>query len=178
MDKAWTTRPNIALFKHAGKGGFLAAILFTYTVVCCTLPSSSSIPPVTPAMPRKRRRDPKQTTLAFRPAGRGGARPGAGRKRVRRSRVPHRSRERIPGNCPVHVTLRVLDGLPGLRRAAFVRAFRETLRRMSRPGFRVVHYSIQDNHAHFLVEAAGKERLANGMKSLAGTPDSAVSRGA
>ncbi len=117
-------------------------------------------------MPCKRRQDPKQTTLAFRPTGRGGARPGAGRRRTSRSRVPHRSRERIPRHCPVHVTLRVLDGLPRLRRAAFVRAFRESLRRMSRPGFRVVHYSIQDNHAHFIVEAAGRERLANGMKSL------------
>ena len=31
---------------------------------------------------------------------------------------------------------------------------------------RVVHYSIQDDHAHFLVEAQGKVCLANGMKSL------------
>ena len=116
-------------------------------------------------MPRKRRQDPKQTTLAFTPSGRGGARPGAGRRRTPGSRVPHRPRERIPRHCPVHVTLRVLDGLPRLRQAAFVRAFRESLRRMSRPGFRVVHYSIQDNHAHFIVEAAGRERLANGMKN-------------
>ena len=30
----------------------------------------------------------------------------------------------------------------------------------------MVHYSIQDDHAHFLVEAQGKVCLANGMKSL------------
>ena len=49
-----------------------------------------------------------------------------------------------------------------------MRAFRETLRkRATRPGFRVIHYSIQDDHAHFIVEAAGAKRLANGMKSLA-----------
>ena len=66
------------------------------------------------------------------------------------------------------VTLRVLDDVPALRRACFVRAFRETLRNgAERPGFRVVHYSVQDDHAHFLVEAAGARRLANGMKSLA-----------
>ena len=53
------------------------------------------------------------STLAFRPAGRGGARPGA----------PFRTAAANVGNCPVHVT--ALDGLPGLRRAAFVRAFRE-----------------------------------------------------
>ena len=96
------------------------------------------------------------------------------------------------------VTLRVLDDVPALRRACFVRAFRETLRNgAERPGFPVVHYSVQDDHAHFLaglrrskkhdrhtaretqpdceakprsrkpVEAAGARRLANGMKSLA-----------
>ena len=65
------------------------------------------------------------------------------------------------------VTLRVLDDVPALRRAGFVRAFRESLRQAAeRPGFRVVHYSVQDNHAHFLVEADDKPSLANGMKSL------------
>ena len=34
------------------------------------------------------------------------------------------------------------------------------------PGFRIVHYSIQNDHAHFLVEADDKLCLANGMKSL------------
>ena len=65
------------------------------------------------------------------------------------------------------VTVRVRDDVPRLRCARFVRAFRETLRKGARrPGFRVVHYSIQDDHAHFLVEAQGKVCLANGMKSL------------
>ena len=122
---------------------------------------------MTPAVKRKRRQDPRQTTFEFRPAGRGGARRGAGRRRIRRSRVPHRTREAIPRGCPVLVTLRVLDDVPPLRRAGFVRAFRESLRKASsRPGFRVVHYSIQNDHAHFLVEADDKLSLANGMKSL------------
>ena len=54
-------------------------------------------------------------------------------------------------------------------RLRFVRGggVRESLRRAAvRPGFRVVHYSVQDNHAHFLVEADDKPSLANGMKSL------------
>ena len=116
----------------------------------------------------RRRRQPRQTSIEFRPTGRGGARPGAGRPRTRRSRVAHRSRGAIPGRCPVLVTLKVLDDVPPLRRACFVRAFRETLGKCARrPGFRVIHYSIQNDHAHFLVEAAGALRLANGMKSLA-----------
>ena len=66
------------------------------------------------------------------------------------------------------VTVRVLDDVPPWRRGRFVRAFRETLSQCAqRLGFRVVHYSIQDDNAHFLVEAQGKVWLANGMKSLA-----------
>ena len=117
---------------------------------------------------RRRRQQPRQTSLEFRPTGRGGARPGAGRPRIRRSRVAHRTRGPVPARCPVLITLRVLDDVPPLRRGCFVRAFRETLRKCAtRPGFRVIHYSIQDDHAHFIVEAAGAKRLANGMKSLA-----------
>ena len=116
-------------------------------------------------MASKRRRRPRQASIEFRPRGRGGARPGAGRPRTRRSRVPHRSRGGVPGHCPVLVTLRVLDDVPGLRCAQFVGEFRKTLRKGARrPGFRVVHYSIQDDHAHFLVEAQGKVCLANGMR--------------
>ncbi|MCY3622288.1 MAG: transposase, partial [Gammaproteobacteria bacterium] len=49
----------------------------------------------------------------------------------------------------------------GILLTRFVRAFRESLRRSAeRNGFRVVHYSIQDDHAHFLVEADDKLCLA------------------
>src|ERR1700682_5962344 len=33
-------------------------------------------------------------------------------------------------------------------------------------GFRLVHYSIQGNHLHLIVEAEGNESLARGMKGL------------
>ena len=68
-------------------------------------------------MAAKRRRRSRQASIEFRPSGRGGARPGAGRPRTRRSRVAHRPRGAVPGHCPVMVTLRVLDDVPGLRRA-------------------------------------------------------------
>ena len=117
--------------------------------------------------PPKRRRKSRQASIDFHATRHGGARPGAGRPRTRRSRVPHRTRGGVPGHCPVLITLRVRDDVPRLRCARFVRAFRETLRKGARrPGFRVAHYSIQDDHAHFLVEARGKKCLANGMKSL------------
>ena len=37
----------------------------------------------------------------------------------------------------------------------------------ARPGFRVAHFSVQGNHLHLVVEAAGAATLAAGMKALA-----------
>jgi hypothetical protein len=37
----------------------------------------------------------------------------------------------------------------------------------TRPGFRLVHYSVQGNHVHLLAEAAGAGALARGLQGLA-----------
>ena len=42
--------------------------------------------------------------------------------------------------------------------------------------FRVVHYSVQRNHVHMIVEAAGKQALGRGMKAVASRLAFAVNR--
>ena len=126
-------------------------------------------------MPRRR------TQLSFtdyrKRIGRGGPRTGAGRPRGLRPRVLHRERVPVPGDCPVHVTLRVKANLPSLREGRFVREFRRSLAAASERGsFRVAHYSLQGDHAHLIVEAHGKDALACGMKSIAARLARAVNR--
>ena len=100
-------------------------------------------------------------------SGRGGPRLGAGRPRGKRPRVMHRRRASIDARAPQHVTIRVHRGLPTLRQPRFVRGFRVTLSQAcARHGFRVVHYSIQRDHVHRLVEAHDKYTIACGMKSV------------
>jgi hypothetical protein len=77
----------------------------------------------------------------------------------------------------VHVTLRARAGTPSLRTYPFLREFRRSLvKGCERGSFRVVHYSIQTHHAHFVIEAAGKGALGSGMKSLAARFARAVNR--
>lgn len=108
----------------------------------------------------------KQRTLDLRTWG--GARCGAGRKPAgERRRVPHLARERVRPSQPVHVSLRLAEHVWNLRseRAfAIVHAALDSVRR--RPAFRVVHFSIQGNHLHLLVEADGAASLASGMRAL------------
>ncbi len=116
------------------------------------------------------RRAPKQ--LSFRDqrmrSGRGGPRPGAGRPPASANPpVHHVRRPPVARDCPSHVTLRLRRGLPALRTQRFLRELRPSLRRAcERRGFRVVHYSVQRNHLHPLVESAGKEALGRGMKAI------------
>jgi hypothetical protein len=69
---------------------------------------------------------------------------------------------------PGLVTIKVRPDVPRLRVRPFVKAFEATLGALaSRAEFRIVHYSLQRNHAHFVVEAASGEALGRGMKALA-----------
>jgi REP element-mobilizing transposase RayT len=91
--------------------------------------------------------------------------------------MPHLSRERFASRHPCHVTFRVREDVPSLRSVRFVHEFERSLRQIrSRPGCRVVHYSIQGNHVHMLVEAVGPEALGRGMKSVGARLARAVNR--
>ncbi len=107
----------------------------------------------------------------------GGAREGAGRKPAARARVWHRERAEFPKSNPGLVTIRVRADVPSLRTVRLVREVEISLRALAkRSDFRVVHYSLQHNHVHLLVEAEGAAALSNGMKCLAARLARAVNR--
>ncbi len=98
----------------------------------------------------------------------GGKRKGAGRKPNRgRAAVSHLQRPDFPGRCPVHVTMRVLPEVGYLRGARLFQAICDALRgARERFGLRVVHFSVQGNHLHFIVEADGAASLTQGIQGL------------
>ena len=113
-----------------------------------------------------------------RTGGWGGKRRGAGRKRSTpnaSSRVTHAPRPVHKGRHPVHVTLRAKPGLPSFRKQRVQRLLAEVLRDQRRrrysDDFRVIHYSIQANHLHLIVEAdteraRGYDPLRSGISGL------------
>ena len=109
----------------------------------------------------------------------GGRRKGAGRPKRPggRKTVAHRVRPFHEATHPVHVTLRVRRGVGHLRRRALAKEIGESIRKAStddaapakrrRETFRVVHFSIQPDHLHLIVEATSKRALGRGMQGLA-----------
>lgn len=113
------------------------------------------------------RRRSRQLTIddARKPTGRGGWRPGAGRPRGR-TKVAHERRARLTGREPLHVTLRVVEGVK-MRREAVVEVVRQAIEVGGRhEDFRVVHFNVLGNHVHLIVEAGGTSALARRMQGL------------
>ena len=105
------------------------------------------------------------------PAGWGGRRRGAGRKpKAERAGVSHGTREVLAARFPVLVTMKLRSGLPSLRRGAthalLVATF-ASMRERDEESFRLVQYSVQSNHLHFICEAADRESLSRSLQSLA-----------
>lgn len=116
----------------------------------------------------KGKRRPVQLSLdqARRPTGHGGWRPGAGRPRGKGT-ISHGRRPTFPASAPLHVTLRIVGGVPSLRRERVVQAVRAAIAAGGhRDDFRVVHFNVLGNHLHLIVEAASPSSLARGMQGL------------
>ena len=108
----------------------------------------------------------------------GGRRAGAGRKLTPGCRlsVPHRPRPTHTAAHPVHVTLRSGPAVRCLRSNRAFPAVRRALYVASRGNFRIIHFTVQDDHLHLIVEADDTRALSRGMRGLAIRVARAVNR--
>jgi putative transposase len=98
----------------------------------------------------------------------GGARPGAGRPRLKkRKSIAHRARPPVSRHKPHHVTVRVTKGTWNLRSQHCFRPIAEAMRLGAvRKHLRIVHFSVQHNHIHLIVEANSRRAMSNGLRVL------------
>jgi len=99
----------------------------------------------------------------------GGRRSGAGRKVTpgRRPGVPHLRRPPHVAARPVHVTLRAVEAICCLRAAHVFPHVRRALAVSSREDFRIIHFTIQNDHVHLIAEADTGRALSSGVRGLA-----------
>jgi putative transposase len=97
----------------------------------------------------------------------GGARRRAGRKAGARRPTPHRARPVHRAAIPQHVTLRVLSrSLRSQFVFPTVRGAIDAANRRNRGRFQIVHFSVQSNHVHLLVEAQSHRALVEGIRGF------------
>jgi REP element-mobilizing transposase RayT len=128
------------------------------------------------ALPDDPSRLTRQLSLDLTERKRGGPRPGSGRPRVEdadRGFIAHVARPSHRKGDPVHVTLRVRKGVPSLRRQSLERIVKLALLKQradlddtGAKHIQVVHFTIQSDHLHLIVEASDKRGLARGVAGL------------
>jgi REP element-mobilizing transposase RayT len=77
---------------------------------------------------------------------------------------------------PVHVTMRAAAAIPSLRGERIFAALSRALGASTKSAFRVVHFSVQQDHVHLLVEADSAPAFVNGVWGLAVRSARAVNR--
>ena len=104
-------------------------------------------------------------------SGRGGPRPGAGRKPSWPPVFHHVKRETFEDPRAAYITLRIRANEPSLRETRFSNELKRTVtelreRKHTQEDFQILRYSVRDDHLHFLITTTDSEALARGMKSL------------
>ena len=109
----------------------------------------------------------------------GGRRAGAGCKPIpgRRRPTPHRARPEHKARHPVHLTLRARAGIRSLRQGRLFPVVRAAIAAAAnQPRFRVIHFSVQSDHVHLIVEAADARSLSSGSRGISVRIARAVNR--
>jgi REP element-mobilizing transposase RayT len=66
----------------------------------------------------------------------------------------------------VHVNVRARRSIPSLRLERTFAAVRDAIARSSTRSFRILHFSVQSDHVHLIVEADDTRSLSRGMAAL------------
>lgn len=104
----------------------------------------------------------------------GGRRPGSGRKRIHSPGVAHRRRDKITSRTPAHVNFKYSIQI---KNKEFLPILKRGILNSRKKGLRILHYSVQSNHIHFIIEADNNEILSNGMRSLTVTLVKGIDKG-
>ncbi len=97
--------------------------------------------------------------------------------RSRSGRIRHRPRD-VSTCRPMHLTAKLLPGLPSLRRRGLLAEFRGLRDRAREAGVRTVAYALMDDHVHWIVIAESKGALAAATRLVFGQLARRINRAA
>jgi len=125
-------------------------------------------------LPNSREGRMKQLKLNIYKGTHGGRRPGSGRKRLHSEGVAHRRREKVTHRTPVHINFKVKTQV---RNKRCLKILKRAILNARRQGLRIIHFALESNHVHLIIEAIDNAVLTRGMRSLTVTFSKNVNKG-
>lgn len=93
----------------------------------------------------------------------GGRRPGSGRKRIHSKGAAHRVREKVSRRTPLHINFKFRAQI---RNKECLKLLKKAIVNARSHGLKIVHFSLQSNHIHLIIESENNRTLTKGMRSL------------
>lgn len=93
-------------------------------------------------------------------------RKGAGRPAKVDKGIRHTKREYIGRPSVLHLTIKVRENKADIQNKRILKALHHAIRRARLQKLRVVHYTLEYNHAHLVVEAQSNRVLSKGMQAF------------
>ena len=101
---------------------------------------------------------------------------GAGRPASVDIGIRHISRERIKKTSALHLTIKVRSNKASIQTKKILKALHHAIKRARLKKLRVIHYTLEYNHLHLLVEAVDNKVLHSGMQALGISLAKAINR--
>ena len=90
----------------------------------------------------------------------------AGRKPIHDKGIRHIRRERFERESSFHITIKVREDKSDLQNKMILKALHHAIMKARAKSLKVIHYTLEYNHIHMLVEAFNQEQLSNCMQSF------------
>jgi REP element-mobilizing transposase RayT len=91
---------------------------------------------------------------------------GAGRMAIHDRGIRHIARDQIKRTTPLHLTIKIESKKAGIKNKNILTALHHSIKNARLLGLRILHYSLEYDHVHLLVEADNNGILGRGMQSF------------
>ncbi|MFA6237633.1 MAG: transposase [Bacteriovorax sp.] len=91
---------------------------------------------------------------------------GAGRPAIHDRGIRHIARDEIKRLTPLHLTVKIEKKKAGLRSKSILKTLHTSIKKARHKGLRIIHYTLEYDHIHLLVESDNNETLGRGMQSF------------
>jgi REP element-mobilizing transposase RayT len=90
----------------------------------------------------------------------------AGRTAIHDKGIRHISREDIKKPTSLHLTIKVRENKADIKNKQILKALHHSIKRARMKRLKIVHYTLEYNHIHLLVEAEIKQLVHQGMQAF------------
>ena len=101
---------------------------------------------------------------------------GAGRPAIHDAGIRHISRPLIKKASSLHLTVKIKKNKAEMKNKAVLAILKRAIRNARKQGLKVIHYSLEYDHAHLLVEVDNNQVLGKGMQAFGVTIAKAINK--